>query len=191
MECDEECLRVARNKGMAAALNIDADKVLSTSSTGPPIPIYSEQLKQIARQNLKWATQIENIIMALVKNVKDSAAKRRMHQMQPMNYEQRKFVHELASFYGCTTESYDVEPLRNVAVVAKLDSALMPVVPLFQVVAAERPAKQTAKCPFKPSNALSTQVTHSTIQKMSVNVSTGRKSEMNNGPSIDYFDYSD
>ena len=64
-----------------------------------------------------------------------------------MNFALQKLVHELVSFYGCTTESYDIDVdlLRSVAVTAKLDSAEKPIVPFSEVAAAERPVKRTAK----------------------------------------------
>ena len=35
-----------------------------------------------------------------------------------MNKEKRQFVHELAVYFGCTTEAYDAEPKRNVVATA-------------------------------------------------------------------------
>ena len=84
--------------------------------------------------------------MSLVKNVKETGTARR-HQLQPMNYDRRKFVHELAEFYGCQTQSYDQEPVRAVVLIGKPDVVGAPSTPLYQIIAAERPAKQTAKCP--------------------------------------------
>ena len=36
------------------------------------------------------------------------------HSFPPMKQAQRKVVHELGSFYGLETTSYDKDPFRNV-----------------------------------------------------------------------------
>ena len=47
-----------------------------------------------------------------------SAQKCRSHAFNPMNRDQRRVVHELAEYYGCTTQSYDEEPKKNVVATA-------------------------------------------------------------------------
>ena len=44
--------------------------------------------------------------------------KSRSHSFASMKDFQRKFVHELAEAFGCTTQSYDEEPNRNVVATA-------------------------------------------------------------------------
>ncbi len=42
----------------------------------------------------------------------------RSHAFPPMNRDQRRLVHELAELYGCQTQSYDEEPVKNVVATA-------------------------------------------------------------------------
>ncbi|XP_055333242.1 transcriptional repressor NF-X1-like [Paramacrobiotus metropolitanus] len=143
LECDEECRRVERNKNLAAALKIDEHV---EESSAPCPPVYSEDLKKFAREHQRFATQLEQKLMSLVETVKKCAT-RKVHNFEPMKFDQRKFAHELAGFYGCETKSYDDEPIRSIIAVARPDSVMLPVVPLYQVVQAEKPVKQTAKFP--------------------------------------------
>lgn len=181
---------------MALALKLDETDT-TTSAPGPPV--YSEELKKYARENLRWATQVETSIQSLVQTARNSGASRRVHQFQPMKYEQRKFLHELAGFYGCETQSYDEEPVRSITVVAKPDKILVPTVPLHHVVAAERPAKQTAK--FTTSilkGAAQVHNEHVEKEKFSWPVqmpdvrTVGMRDEKRSAPPVvDYFDVTD
>ena len=40
------------------------------------------------------------------------------HEFEVMGREKRQFVHELAAFFGCATQSFDPEPKRNVVATA-------------------------------------------------------------------------
>ena len=40
------------------------------------------------------------------------------HSFAPMNNKNRRFIHELAAMYGCSSISYDQEPNRNTVVTA-------------------------------------------------------------------------
>ena len=40
------------------------------------------------------------------------------HEFEVMGREKRQFVHELAAFFGCVTQSFDPEPKRNVVATA-------------------------------------------------------------------------
>jgi len=42
----------------------------------------------------------------------------RSHAFPSMNMNQRRLIHELAEHYGCTTQSYDYEPKKNVVATA-------------------------------------------------------------------------
>jgi len=47
---------------------------------------------------------------------------------------ERKFIHELASYYGFETQSHDSEPNRNVAIYATKDKCFQPLPTLTQSV---------------------------------------------------------
>ncbi|KAG7231188.1 hypothetical protein INR49_012019 [Caranx melampygus] len=104
-----------RNRRLAEALQIDSSSdpfnVRSTS-------VYSDSLKEDARKDLKFVTDVEEEIKNLVELVNKGKQPKRSHCFPPMNREHRKIIHELAEVYGVESVSYDSEPKRNVVITA-------------------------------------------------------------------------
>ncbi|ESO86262.1 hypothetical protein LOTGIDRAFT_129545 [Lottia gigantea] len=114
LECDAECAKLERNRRMALALEIENPDLTSKLNTTS----YPDLLKDFARKNPEKANQIEKALYDLVLNAKQSKYPSRSHSFPSMNRENRQFVHELAEFYGCETQSYDNEPKKNVVATA-------------------------------------------------------------------------
>ncbi|KAI1889263.1 hypothetical protein AGOR_G00177340 [Albula goreensis] len=115
LECDQECAALERNRRLAEALQIDqsADpfNVRSTSK-------YSDSLKEDARKELKFVSEVEEEMKNLVELASKGKQTKRSHYFPPMNRERRKIIHELAEVYGIESVSYDSEPKRNVVITA-------------------------------------------------------------------------
>lgn len=123
LDCDEECLLAERNRTIAQALQIDAN--------ARPKPIYSEFLKNYAREDQAFATNIENKFEVFVKDVNVSKSKKAL-SLPTMKALERRFIHELASYYGIETQSHDPEPYRNVTLYASKDKCYLPSITLSQ-----------------------------------------------------------
>ena len=64
--CDEECLVAERNRNLALALQID----LNNPTPKPPMKtIYSEFLKNFARDEPQFAIYIEKELVQLIKDL--------------------------------------------------------------------------------------------------------------------------
>uniref|UniRef100_A0A3Q3K6N0 Transcriptional repressor NF-X1 n=1 Tax=Monopterus albus TaxID=43700 RepID=A0A3Q3K6N0_MONAL len=123
LECDQECATLERNRRLAEALKIDPSSdpfnVRSASA-------YSDSLKDDARKDLKFVTEVEEVIKNLVELVNKGKQPKRSHCFPPMNREHRKIIHELAEVYGVESVSYDSEPKRNVVITAHKGKSLCP-----------------------------------------------------------------
>ncbi|XP_041824274.1 transcriptional repressor NF-X1 [Melanotaenia boesemani] len=123
LECDQECATLERNRRLAEALQIDSSSdpfnVRSTS-------VYSDSLKEDARKDLKFVTEVEKEIKNLVELVSKGKQPKRSHCFPPMNREHRKIIHELAEVYGVESMSYDSEPKRNVVITAHKGKSACP-----------------------------------------------------------------
>ncbi|KOS19607.1 FKBP12-associated protein 1 -like protein [Escovopsis weberi] len=105
IKCDDECLRLERNRRLAAALNIDP-----ASHTNDHIP-YSDTTLELFRENTSWAETQEREFRVFSR----SANEQRL-RYKPMPRQQRQFLHCLAGDYGLDSISEDAEPHRYVLV---------------------------------------------------------------------------
>ena len=104
-------------------------------------PLYSDYLKEYARDEAQFALELERKLEAIVKETKMSASLKpsgkRMFTLPVMKSHERKFIHELASYYGLETQSRDTEPHRSVCVYACKDKCFIPAISLSQSVDAK------------------------------------------------------
>ncbi|XP_066579537.1 transcriptional repressor NF-X1 isoform X2 [Amia ocellicauda] len=116
LECDEECATLERNRRFAEALRIDqgSDPFNIRTSASK----YSDSLKEDARKEFKFVSEVEEEIKNLVELAYKGKQTKRSHCFPPMNREHRKIIHELAEAYGIESVSYDSEPKRNVVITA-------------------------------------------------------------------------
>ncbi|XP_050418942.1 transcriptional repressor NF-X1 [Patella vulgata] len=114
LECDADCARLERNRRLALALEIENPDLQTKLGN----QTYTDFIKDFARKNTEKAANIEKALYDLVNNAKQSKYPSRSHSFPAMNRDNRQFVHELAEFYGCETQSYDNEPKKNVVATA-------------------------------------------------------------------------
>lgn len=105
LPCDDECSRLARNRKLALALNIDPEV-----HKDDQIPYSADTLKMF-RENIKWAQTQEREFRVFAAD--DTEKRLRFKPMQP---HQRAFLHALADDFGLDSESMDPDPHRHVAV---------------------------------------------------------------------------
>lgn len=105
LECDDECVRLARNHRLALALNIDPE-----AHKDDHIPYSNDTLKMF-RENVKWGQTQEREIRVFAA---DETEKRL--RFKPMQPHQRAFLHSLSEDFGFDSESMDPDPYRHVAV---------------------------------------------------------------------------
>jgi len=104
LKCDDECLRLQRNRRLADALNVDPDH------TDDFIP-YSDTTLKLYRDNTAWAQQQEREFRVFAADPDEKRIR-----FKPMPANQRAFIHALAEDFGLDSESQDPEPHRHVAV---------------------------------------------------------------------------
>lgn len=138
LECDQECATLERNRRLAEALQIDSssDPFNARSSS-----IYSDSLKEDARKDLKFVTEVEEELKNLVELLNKGKQTKKSHCFPPMNREHRKIIHELAEVYGVESVSYDSEPKRNVVITAHKGKAACPNSTLTSVIERETAAR--------------------------------------------------
>ncbi|XP_041817302.1 transcriptional repressor NF-X1 isoform X2 [Chelmon rostratus] len=138
LECDQECATLERNRRLAEALQIDTSSdpfnVRSTS-------VYSDSLKEDARKDLKFVTEVEEEIKNLVELANKGKQPKRSHCFPPMNREHRKIIHELAEVYCVESVSYDSEPKRNVVITAQKGKSVCPNSTLTSLIERETAAR--------------------------------------------------
>ena len=105
LDCDDECARLARNRKLALALNIDPE-----AHKDDHIPYSNETLKMF-RENVKWAQTQEKEIRVFAADENEKRLR-----FKPMPSHQRTFLHSLSEDFGFDSESMDPEPYRHVAV---------------------------------------------------------------------------
>ncbi|XP_075994388.1 transcriptional repressor NF-X1 [Genypterus blacodes] len=176
LECDEECAVLERNRRLAEALQIDtsADPFSARSTS-----VYSDSLKEDARKDLKFITEVEEEIRSLVELANKGKQPKRSHCFPPMNREHRKVIHELAEVYAVESVSYDSEPKRNVVVTAHRGKAVCPNSSLTSVI--ERETGTRAPPPIAHVKQHSSKAVSGTSWSKMV------KEE----PVVDYFDVQD
>ncbi|KAL1843748.1 hypothetical protein VTJ49DRAFT_129 [Mycothermus thermophilus] len=105
LKCDDECLRLQRNRKLAEALNIDPN-----THTDDHIP-YSDTTLKLFRENMAWAQEQERELRVFAATLEEKRIR-----FKPMPAHQRAFIHNLAADFGFDTESMDPEPHRHVCV---------------------------------------------------------------------------
>ncbi|KAK4241808.1 hypothetical protein C8A03DRAFT_11970 [Achaetomium macrosporum] len=105
LECDDECLRLQRNRKLAEALDIDPD-----THSHDHIP-YGDFTLKFFRENTKWAQEKEREFRAFA-----AAPQEKRLRFKPMPSHQRAFLHALAEDFGLDSESQDPEPHRHVCI---------------------------------------------------------------------------
>ncbi|XP_036378386.1 transcriptional repressor NF-X1 isoform X2 [Megalops cyprinoides] len=176
LECDEDCAALERNRRLAEALQIDQSSdpfnVRSSSSK------YSDSLKEDARKELKFVSEVEDEMKNLVELANKGKQIKRSYCFPPMNREHRKIIHELAEAYGIESVSYDSEPKRNVVITAVRGKSACPNSTLTALI--ERETAGRAPPPIAHTKQHSKNNNGSHLLKA-----------VKGEPAIDYFDVQD
>ncbi|XP_025070859.1 transcriptional repressor NF-X1 isoform X3 [Alligator sinensis] len=176
LQCDEECLALERNRRLAEALQIDDNSdPFNVRSSGPK---YSEILKEDARKDLKFVSDIEKEMRALVDAVNKGKHTKKSHCYPPMNRDHRRIIHELAQIYGIESVSYDNEPKRNVVITAVKGKSVCPSNSLTSVLDKEMQTRAPPPIPHYRQTEKS-------------NGNSGLQKGLKEEPVIDYFDVQD
>lgn len=177
LQCDEECAALERNRRLAEALNIDlsSDPFNTRGSTSK----FSDSLKEDARKELKFVSEVEEVMKNLVELANKGKQSKRSHCFPPMNRDHRKIIHELAEVYGIESESYDSEPKRNIIITAVRGKTSCPNTTLTTLI-----ERETATRPPPPI------AHHRQHIANSGNCSVMQKA-VKEEPVIDYFDVQD
>ncbi|XP_063063115.1 transcriptional repressor NF-X1 isoform X2 [Engraulis encrasicolus] len=177
LECDEECATQERNKRLAEALQIDQSvDPFNTRTTSK----YSDSLKDDARKEFKFVSEVETEIKNLVELANKGKQPKRSHCFPPMSREHRRIVHELAEVYTVESVSYDSEPKRNVVITAIRGKSACPNSTLTALIVRETSAR--APPPIAHIKQHSSKSETSSISWLKPT-----KEE----PAIDYFDVQD
>uniref|UniRef100_A0A915AKK1 NF-X1-type domain-containing protein n=1 Tax=Parascaris univalens TaxID=6257 RepID=A0A915AKK1_PARUN len=133
--CDAECHRILRNKRVANALNIATDSESNNLSLSEGmVPVYTDFLRLQLKNSSKQVLEIENALIELVHSAElQQNGTTRTHTFRPMTSENRRIIHEYASYFHIETISYDAEPQRNVVATAKSGSCCVPLILLTQL----------------------------------------------------------
>ena len=105
LKCDDECLRLQRNRQLAEALNIDPE-----THTDSHIP-YSGTTLKLFQEDVVWAQIQEREFRVFA-----AAPQEKRLRFSPMPSNKRAFLHALAEDFGFDSESEDPEPHRHVCV---------------------------------------------------------------------------
>ncbi|ELW70258.1 Transcriptional repressor NF-X1 [Tupaia chinensis] len=176
LECDEECSALERKKRLAEAFDISDDSdPFNIRSSGSK---FSDSLKDEARKDLKFVSDIEKEMETLVEAVNKGKNSKKSHCFPPMNRDHRRLIHDLAQVYGLESVSYDSEPKRNVVITAVRGRSICPPTTLTVVLEREM---QTRPPPPIPHHRHQTDRSpgSSNLQKITKE------------PIIDYFDVQD
>ncbi|XP_069814268.1 transcriptional repressor NF-X1 [Dendropsophus ebraccatus] len=176
LQCDEECLALERNRRLAEALNITENSDPFNTRSGFK---FSDSLKDDARKDLKFVSEIEREVKALVDAVNKGKQTKKSHCFPPMNRDHRKIIHDLAEVYGVESVSYDNEPKRNVVITAVKGKSMCPNVSLMSVIEREIQAR-----PPPP-------IAHYRHPTDRNGGNSGPQKTMREEPTIDYFDVQD
>ena len=104
LKCDDECLRLARNRNLALALHISDDH------TDDHVPYSTTTLQQYL-VDIAWAHKQEEALRLFAA---DEDEKR--YRCKPMKPRQRAFIHSIAEDFGFDSESVDPEPHRHIMI---------------------------------------------------------------------------
>lgn len=123
LSCDDECARLARNRKLALALNIDPE-----AHKDDHIPYSTDTLKMF-RENPKWAQTQEREFRVFAADENEKRLR-----FNPMQSHQRAFLHSLSEDFGFDSESLDPEPHRHVAVFKTPRFVMAPMKTLMECV---------------------------------------------------------
>lgn len=138
LDCDEECLRVERNRVLFEALNIGTLKKENAKEPTTFLPDdiidkllelenpYPKEVLNIYQRQRTWCLSIENIFRNLLTSTEILKS---THHFAPMIKVQRQFIHQLAEVYKFYSQSQDQEPKRSV-MIQKLQSSKAPLISL-------------------------------------------------------------
>lgn len=142
LKCDDECLRLKRNRQLAEALDVDPDH------TDDHIP-YQDVTMKFFRDHTQWAqTQEREFRVFAESNEKNM-------RFKPMKPHQRQFLHVLAEDFGMDSEGQDPEPHRHVSIFKGPRFVAAPRKTLMQclrIMKANAPVKATAATPATMAN---------------------------------------
>jgi transcriptional repressor NF-X1 len=201
LQCNTECAQFERNQRLALALEIKNPDLSGKLGN----PAYSQFLKDYAKQNAPFVAKIEETLAQLVTATLQPKTHRKSHAFKSMPSVQRRVIHELAEFYGCTTESFDEEPNKNVVATAVKNKCWHPNVTLTAMTQRELFPKAPVPIPINckeedlrtaaQAAKQSTQVFTGYVPK-SVASKTGSSAQAvsknkHREPEIDYFDVTD
>ncbi|XP_060011212.1 transcriptional repressor NF-X1 isoform X5 [Lagenorhynchus albirostris] len=176
LECDEECSALERRKRLAEAFHISDDSdPFNVRSSGSK---FSDSLKEDARKDLKFVSDIEKEMEALVEAVNKGKNSKKSHCFPPMNRDHRRIIHDLAQVYGLESVSYDSEPKRNVVVTAVRGKSICPPTTLTGVLEKEIQSRPPPPIPHHR---------HQTDK----NLGSSNLQRIAKEPVIDYFDVQD
>ncbi|XP_064409333.1 transcriptional repressor NF-X1 isoform X2 [Latimeria chalumnae] len=178
LQCDEECAGLERNRRLAEALSIDSSSdpfnIRSSNSK------YTDSLKEDARKDLKFVSEVEEEMKALVEAVNKGKVTKRSHCYPPMNRDHRKIIHDLAEVYGIESVSYDSEPKRNIVITAVKGKSVCPNVTLTAVLEREMLMRPPPPIPHHRQQMAKNDAGSSCVRK-----------PLKEEPIIDYFDVQD
>ncbi|KAJ9157374.1 NF-X1-type zinc finger protein NFXL1 [Pleurostoma richardsiae] len=138
LRCDDECLRMKRNRQLADALNIDPE-----THSDNHIP-YQDLTLKFFRDNIDWAqTQEREFRLFAESDLK-------YMRLKPMKPHQRQFLHVLAEDFGFDSESQDPEPHRHVCLFKGPRFVSAPRKTLMQCLKISRAAAAAAARPAPP-----------------------------------------
>ncbi|KAI5866959.1 hypothetical protein GGS23DRAFT_552891 [Durotheca rogersii] len=103
LNCDDECLRLQRNRLLADALNIDP-----STHTDDHVP-YSDTTLRFFKESPQFAQTYEREYRVFAGDPTQKSLR-----FKPMKSSQRAFLHSLAEDFGFDSESADPEPHRHV-----------------------------------------------------------------------------
>lgn len=143
LPCDDECARLARNRQLALALNIDPN-----AHKDDHIP-YSHETLRMFRENMKWAQQREKEFRVFAADEKE-----RRLRFKPMPQHQRAFIHSLSEDFCFDGISMDPEPYRHVAVFKTPKFVMAPMKTLLECLRIRNAATAISELPkkFQTSN---------------------------------------
>jgi transcriptional repressor NF-X1 len=128
LKCDEECARLERNRGLAAALHIPDDHL------DEHVP-YSTATLKMYLEDATWAHKQEEILRMFAVDVVEKRLR-----LPPMKRRQRGFIHSISEDFGFDSESLDPEPHRHVLVFKTPKFVAAPMKTLAQAARIKRAA---------------------------------------------------
>lgn len=176
LQCDEECAALERKKRLAEAFDItdDSDPFNVRSSASK----FSDSLKDDARKDFKFVSDIEKEMEALVEAVNKGKSNKKSYCFPPMNRDHRRIIHDLAQVYGLESVSYDSEPKRNVVVTAIRGKSVCPPTTLTSIIERETQTRPPPPIPHHRHQA-------------DKNPGSSNLQKIVKEPVIDYFDVQD